>query len=52
MKKEKTALVTNKDVFFGICRMVENYMGGSQIECKAFRDTDEAIEWLEGDGHS
>jgi hypothetical protein len=44
----KTAFVATKDVLFGICKTLENYMGNSKIKYGTFRTMDEAIEWIEG----
>ena len=43
----KTALVSSKDLYFGLARMLEALQSNSKIEYGSFRSMDEAFKWLD-----
>ena len=46
-EKGMTAFVAPKDLYFGICRMLEIYKdGSSKITFRTFHTMDEAVEWI------
>ncbi len=46
----KTALVTDSDVLYGLCRMVESYLQGGSVPVRTFRTLESAMKWLEEGG--
>ena len=46
----RTAVVVGRDLGFGLARMYEQMlMASTDLRVRVFRDTDEAMAWLEGD---
>ena len=48
----KLALVVADDLNYGLARMYSAYTENSPVEVRVFRDTAEAISWLEGSSDS
>ena len=46
--KGKTAIVATEDLAFGLSRMYEVLAGEQPVETRAFRDSEEALQWILG----
>ena len=44
--KQRCASLVQSDALFGLMRMLETYSDEASVEVRAFRDRDDAVDWL------